>query len=123
MSCLILVNGLIDAKGAAYPDSREVEERRVYKLRSRQYIGPRQHYYFARIDYDGPFFVSEMFLQRRKREYESPPDGPAEAAWDMIQPDEYNYYQSYASEDPTKAPESKKAFEENCVLYFPSNRF
>ena len=68
-----------------------------------------------------------MVLQRRKREYESPPDGvsdgPAEAAWDMIQPDAYNYYQSYASGDPTKAPESKKAFEENCVLYFPSNRF
>lgn len=61
-----IVNGLIVAKGVAFPESPEVELGKVYKLRSNAYIKPGSEYYFARVDFDDSFFTSEMRTRRIK---------------------------------------------------------
>ena len=50
-----IVNGLISAKGIAYPETPEVELGKVYKLRSSSYIKSGCEYYFGRVEFDGGF--------------------------------------------------------------------
>ena len=120
-----IVNGLIDAKSAAYPETPEVESGKVYKLRSNSYIRSGMDYYFARVDFEDSLFVGEMRLTKKKRQYETIPPGlsPPEAKelWDRMTADANdNYMSSFARDDDTKIED---IFAKNCALYFPPNRF
>ena len=80
-----IVNGMIAAKGAGYPESTEVDEAKVFKLRSNSYISVGAEYYFARIDFESGIFVREMRLSAPKSSYSEPPmgtDGPGAEAWE-----------------------------------------
>ena len=122
-----IVNGLISAKGVAYPETPEVELGKVYKLRSSSYIKGGCEYYFGRVEFDGGFFVSEIRSRRSKREYSDIPTGIAgtgsEGMWQKIKPEETDHYDSNLSSNPGTANTLKEIFAKSCVLYFPFNRF
>ena len=120
-----IVNGLVSAKGVAYPETPEVETGKVYKLRSSSYVKTGSEYYFARIEFEDGLFVTEMRSRRQKQEYEALPPGLSEPdiqdAWNKISPDENDYIDSSFSLDNRGGIE--ELFAKNCVLYFPHNRF
>ena len=122
-----IVNGLISAKGTAFPESPEVDLDKVYKLRSSSYIKPGREYSFGRVDFDGAFFVSEIRTRRNKQEYSDVPAGisgtAAEAMWEKIGPAENDHYDSNITNDPNTTKTIDQIFAKNCILYFPFNRF
>ena len=122
-----IVNGLVAAKGIAFPESPEVELGRVYKLRSSSYIKPGSEYYFGRVDFDGAFFSGEIRIRRSKQEYSDVLPGisetAAEAMWEKIGPAENDYYDSNITKDPNTTKTIKEIFAKNSILYFPFNRF
>ena len=122
-----IVNGLIVAKGVAFPESPEVELGKVYKLRSSSYIKPGNEYYFSRVDFEGSFFTSEIRTWRNKQEYTDPPSGiletDAKTMWEKIAPEERDHYDSNVTSDPDTTRKVEGIFAKNCVLYFPFNRF
>ncbi len=122
-----IVNGLIAAKGVAFPETPEVEQGKVYKLRSNSYISPGSEYYYSRVDFDGAFFTSEIRTWRSKQEYTAAPAGISETAaqgmWDKMDPKENDHYDSNLTFDPSTTKRVEEKFAKNCVLYFPFNRF
>ena len=122
-----IVNGLVVAKGIAYPDSSEVDEGRVYKLRSSSYIRAGREYYFARVDFNGEWHVSELRPRRPKQDYEVAPEGilgtDAEALWERMSPESSDtFYLSLYPETDEASARVRDAFAKNCVLFFPSDR-
>lgn len=119
-----IVNGLITAKGIAYPETPEVETGRVYKLRSPSYIKSGKEIYFLRVDFENKLFLEEMVLAHPKQGSDVPAKlsgADAQNAWQKIafQKDDY-YHSNFASLTPDK---TKDIVSRNCVLYFPPNRF
>ena len=120
-----IVNGLLEAKSVAYPNTPEVELGTVYKLRSSFYIKPGSEYYFGRVDFEDGLFVTEMQSRRLKREYETVPIGLSEpdiqGAWDKMEPEGNDYFDSSFS--PNNKDKINGIFAKRCILYFPPNRF
>ena len=118
-----IVNGLVGAKGFAYPLTPEVEAERVYKLRSSSYIRTGSEFSYSRIVFQDGFFVEEMRLVRPKEEdmSESLQAASTEVreAWGKIQPNKTDHLlTNFRSSDSIR-----DIFEANCILYFPHNRF
>ena len=122
-----IVNGLIAAKGIAFPESPEVEPGKVYKLRSSAYIKPGGEYYFAKVDYDSSFYTSEIRTWRSKQEYPDVPAGisgtAAQTLWEKIGSEDNDHYDSNLANDRNTPKRVEEIFAKNCVLYFPFNRF
>lgn len=122
-----IVNGMIAAKDAKYPESSELDEARVFKLRSNSYITVGAEYYFARIDFESGIFIREMRLRRPKSTYTEPPmgtDSPGSEAWgsDFGQ-DGLDHFETNIRPYPDPAATSvSDLVSANCLLYFPSNR-
>ena len=120
-----IVNGLVSAKGVAYPDTPEVETGKVYKLRSSSYIKSECEYYFAKVDFEEDLFVTEMRSQKLKREYETTPPGVSEPgiqdAWNKMNSEQADYFES--SSISSNKSRIENIFSKRCVLYFPPNRF
>ena len=119
-----IVNGLLIGQGIAYPETPEVEDGKVYKIRSPSYIRTREDFYFARVDFEGKLSVGELVLQREKQDYPDVPSGisgtNAQAMWDKTNPKENQHYFSFS---PSRVKEIEDVFSKNCVLYFPPNRY
>ena len=120
-----IVNGLIAAKGIAFPQTPEVELGKVYKIRSSSYIRSGSEYYVARVGFEGNVFVEEMMLLKPKGEYASIPAGLSEPGikdlWDKMKRETDNNYMSSFSH--TSEDKIRNLFAKNCILYFPANRF
>ncbi len=121
-----VVNGLLIAQGAAFPETPEVESNKVYKLRSSTYIKEGREFSFSRVEYEGGFFVSEIRTMLLKEEYTSPPLGVSgtsvEPMWNKVVQGSDDFFDSNSSQQGTKRF-IEEAFRSNCVLYFPFNRF
>ena len=78
-------DGLISAKNLIYPDTPEVEEGKVYKIRSGFYIKSKKEFYFARVDFQDNLFIEEIRSAHPKEAYPNPPEEltghEAQAAW------------------------------------------
>ncbi len=120
-----IVNGLVSAKDIAYPDSREMEKDKVYKLRSNFYIKFGSEFYFAKAEFEDGLFVAEIRSQKLKREYDSLLDGAADAgiqdAWNKTKPERNDHFDSSSIVNNQSGVEN--IFSRKCVLYFPPNRF
>ena len=120
-----MVNGLIEAKGVAYPDTPDVEVGKVYKIRSGSYIKSGAEYYFARVDFENQLLVGELRLLKTKKEYESIPthlsQPEIQSLWDTMQSEAADSYMSSFSHN--KKAIIDQIFAKNCILYFPPNRF
>ena len=91
-----IVNGLVSAKGIAYPETPEVESGKVYKLRSSSYVKSGSEYYFGRVDFEDSLFLTEIRSHNQKQGYETLPTGPSEPdihdAWNKMKPEENDHF-------------------------------
>ena len=121
-----VVNGLVSAKGVAYAYSPEVETNRVYKLRSNSYIKSGSEYYFGRVEFEDGIYLGEMRTLRNRGGYEKTPRGIEESealdAWEQMDPNS-NDHPLTSIVEPNNEDKIKEIFANNCVLYFPPNRF
>ena len=122
-----IVNGLITAKAIAYPDTPEIMEGKVYKVRSSTYITSGKQHYFGNVEFEDGHFVSELHLKNRQDGYENIPaeigDGPAKTLWDKAKPYENSVQDSSFTSDENRRENVKDLMRQRCVLYFPSDRF
>ena len=120
-----IVNGLIAAKDIAYPDTPEVEIGKVYKIRSGSYIKSGREFYFSKVDFENELFIEEIRSVRLKQEYSGVPAGlsgtDAQNAWQKLNSKKFDYFGSGSL--PRNEDKVKDIFSQNCVLYFPPNRF
>lgn len=115
-----LVNTLINAKQTAFDDA-EVEQGRVYKYRSPQYIKAKAHYSYGRAEFGNGQFVEEWQLDIQKSKFEETYSfSPARKSWPSIPASEFSHFNSSLSNNEQAA---KELFENKCCLYFPVNRF
>ena len=122
-----IVNGLITAKGLAFPDSSEVKQGKVYKLRSSEYIKSGQEYYYSRVDFERGYTISEIRTRQTKDQYTDIPNGvagtPAQELWDQMDRSSNDYYQSTTSSHFGLDTRIREIFKQSCVLYLPANRY
>ena len=120
-----IVNGLIEAKGIVYPETSEMKEGKVYKLRSSLYIKSGREYSFGRIEFAEGLYVQEMRYRNLKREDGSAPTGLSEPntqeLWNKMKPGTSDSYGTNILRN--NEIKLRDIFAKNCVLYFPSNRF
>ena len=120
-----IVNGLIEAKNITYPDASEVDVGKVYKIRSDSYIKSGRSCYFARVDFENALFIEEIRSVQEKEATSSIPKElsgiAAQEAWRRMAAKERDHFHSNFS--VTNEDKVKGAISENCVLYFPPNRF
>ena len=120
-----VVNGLIAAKGVAYPGTPEVETGKVFKIRSPLYIRTGSEVCFARVDYEDDLFIEELTSLRPKEKSSEIPGGLAEqdarVAWERMRKGQHSNLNLTFRDDNREKVEG--IFAKNCVLYFPSNRF
>ena len=120
-----IVNSLVAAQQSAFPLSSEVEVGRVYKLRSPRYIAPGKEFSFARVDFADTLWSGELQLMKRKQHYDgAPPDGirgtDAAGLWDRMGNTDVSHFHSEGSNDTFRL---QQLFGDNCVIYFPPDRF
>ncbi len=131
-----VVNGLIAAKDGVYPDSREVNEDKVYKLRSPVYINMDNPFYYARVDFVEGLYISELLLRTPKSKVGDLPHGLDDPAiiplWDQMSDNESSMFDTnltlpkYGFRTEQQMADSEKVtrlVRNSCLLYFPSNRF
>ena len=120
-----IVNALIAAKDLAFPRSPEMEKDTVYKIRDNSYIHIGHNHYFAQVEFDNAFSLSEIRSRLNKMEYPDIPDEiagtDAEAIWRKMKPEENDCIESSFFQRNRSA--ALDIFARSCVLYFPPNRF
>ena len=120
-----IVNGLISAKDIIYTETPEVETGKVYKIRSGFYIKSEREFYFSKVDFENKLFIEEIRSVRLRQEYSSLPTGllgaDAQNVWKKMSSDQNDYFDSNSFHQNKRKIED--IFSQNCVLYFPPNRF
>ena len=121
-----IVNGLVSAQCAAFPETPEVEVGKVYKLRSPLYIRSGSEYSFAKVDFDNDLYTGEICLNSTKEDYSNSTlkdllSKDALELWNSMSNQDHNYIKSNIEVSMEK--KIQEIFSTNCVLYFPSNRF
>ena len=116
-----IVNGLISAKGIAYPETPEVETGKVYKFRTPLYIKSGRKIYFSRVDFENKLFIEEMVLAHPKPGSGIPPaelsGTDAQNAWKNMTFQTYDYYRS--NFDELNSDQTKTSFSETAFSTFP----
>ena len=123
-----IVNGMIEAKHVAYPQSRELDKDKVFKMRDGKYVAVGSDYCFGRVDFEQGQFIQELILRQRKERESSPPmqsGTPAHSLWKSAEVGRIDHYQtSFAtSKSSTGRLVASELAAANCLLYFPPNRF
>ena len=120
-----IVNGLLLAKSLVFSETPEVEQGKVYKLRSSSYIKTGEEGYFAQVDFEDGFHFGEIRTRNAKDSYATMPSEfrypDAEKAWNSM---ERSKNDSIHSNIDVRATERLSGlFSKNCVLHIPANRF
>lgn len=121
-----IVNGLLSAKDRIYPDAREVELGKVFKLRSGSYIRHGSDAYFARVSYEGDLYMGELRSRHSKQDYNTMPQelslaasGPAE--WNQMENTTNDHHFENISAVSTDT--LRRMMTTNALLYFPHDRY
>lgn len=119
-----IVNGLMRAQGSVYPENSEVEKDKVYKFRSPLYIKTGAEYYFGRVEFEQDLHCEELQLNQLKKDFGDKPatlvGEDASRLWQSTPDDgSSNFGANFAQ----KSSKLKDLFNNNCILYFPPNRF
>lgn len=117
-----VVNALLGLKQQIYEDA-EIDKGKVYRLRYPLGIHGNTHFYFARLNFDKDVSLIEWQLNRPKESFtESDELQAIDPSWQQIPPNETSYYALPLGElGPLHLLE--KNLTENCLLYFPADRF
>jgi len=115
-----LLNALMAAQQVAFDDA-EVEEGKVYKLRSPQYIKNGSAYCYARVNFGPDCSCYEWQLPCSREDYVEKFGTPEiDSSFGEIPLHEASTFNTNFFNNPV---EVSKQFRSNCVLYFPANRF
>lgn len=117
-----VVNALIGLKQQIYKDA-EVEKDRVYRIRPPLGIHGSTHFYFARLNFDNGVSLIEWQLDKQKELFAEPNEFQAiDPSWQQIPSNETSHYALPLGElSPLHLLE--KSLTENCLLFFPADRF
>ena len=120
-----LVNGLLSAQAVVYPDSPEVDLGKVFKIRSNGYIRMGTQGYFARVDFEDGLHIGEIRTSRPKQDYQIEPEEfstqHAKEAWELVkETDNDHLFSNISRNNENKV---RHLFLNNCIQYFPHNRF
>ncbi len=122
-----IVNALLQAKDAVYPETPEMDPGRVYKLKTNFYIRTGSQFSFSRVDFEDGWFLSELTTMRPKQDYPDVPAGitgtAAESMWGLLDAGSYDSARTNFNDDYAAFSKLQRVFSNNCVLYFPFNRF
>ncbi len=117
-----IVNGLLLAQQAAYPETPEVTAGKVYKLHSPSYVKSGCEFSFSRVEFEHNLNIGELQLAKRRQDYDEVPSGilgtDAEQLWRGMDPAENSVFLPRFNDGHIQ-----ELFERNCILYFPPNRF
>ncbi len=115
-----IVNAMIVAKGSVFSDS-EVEEGKVYKLRSPTYIRHGKDYYRAYVHFDDNFFQGEIQATYPRAQFESIKTyTPNDMNWSRM---DMNSTSIFVSNFDEREAEVRERLSKSIMLYFPPNRF
>jgi len=119
-----IVNGLMKAQGSVYPENSEVEKDKVYKFRSPLYIKTGDEYYFGRVEFEQDLHYEELQLNELKKNFVDKAatlvGEDASRLWKSISDDKSSKFRHNFAQNSS---ELKDLFNNNCILYFPPNRF
>jgi len=116
----LVVNPLIVAKRLFFDDA-EVEQNRVYKLRSPLYISSNEHHYYTRLLFENDYECIEWQLPIRKKEFQGTFGYiPTGTKWVNIEETETSLFWTNFQDKKT---ELRDLISKRCLLYFPANRF
>lgn len=122
-----IVNALLNAKDIVYPLAPEVETGRAYRLKTNFYIRTGHQFSFTRVDFEDGWFQSDITTIKPKREYPNVPAGvagtAAEYMWRQLDAGSNDHTETNIRSEQPAFGKLERLFSENCVLYFPSNRF
>ena len=122
-----IVNALLQAKDLVYPATPEVDPGRVYKLKTNFYIRTGSDFSFARVDFEDGWYVSELTMMKAKQEYSGVPASiagtAAESMWRRLDAGSNDRSETNFGGDHATFSKLQRLFAENCVQYFPFNRF
>lgn len=115
-----IVNALITAKQVIYNDC-DVENGKVFKYRSPSYINVNNTYSYSKVTFEEAIFLKEWQLNMSKKDYEKHyKHTPLNDDWKDINENETS---SFIANFQDKNEEIKRLVDNNCILYFPPNRF
>jgi hypothetical protein len=122
-----IVNALVGFKQQAF-ERAEVEQSRVYRVRSRMFIRYGTSWYHAKLEFEEGLSLEEWVLDRPRKAFEAEVSPlPANPAWRQMADDESDcIVLTPQPQNPAFRALSKpiqKLFRENIVLFFPSDRF
>ena len=117
-----IVNGLLYAQSEAYPESPEVEQGKVYKLRSPQYVTSGKEYSFTQVNFMDLSPVRELNLIKQKRDFDQMPAGiegtDAQNIYEGLPPEEISILKTGFDQQA-----ALRFLGQGCALYFPPSRF
>ena len=122
-----IVNPLMVMQQLIYDGTPEVDVGKAYKLRHPLYITSGKQYSFGRVGFQNDLYYEELCLNQSKKNFAQDYAGllqnnDTNEIWKEMHDNDYSRTRSNIS-DPGKKEIMKDAFNENCVLYFPPNRF
>ncbi|KAF0114133.1 MAG: hypothetical protein FD150_1716 [Rhodobacteraceae bacterium] len=112
-----IVNALATAQSVFFEDS-DVEQGRVYKLRSPSYIREGSTYSIGEVRFTGGAKVAEIQLSTRKRDFIGEP--PSYSSWSSVLEMESSHFDTNISRNSSDV---HSALLGGIYLYFPPNRF
>lgn len=117
-----VVNALLGIKQQIFEDA-EIEKGKVYRLRSALGIHGSAQFYFARLNFDQGISLIEWQLDKQKELFPEPNELQAiDTSWQNIPANETSHYALPLGE--LSAPHLlEKSLGENCLLFFPADRF
>jgi predicted ATP-binding protein involved in virulence len=115
-----ITNALLSAEQELF-DNCEVEKGKVYKYRSQNYIKVGSQYSFGKVEFEEDLTCVEWQLNRTRQEFEKEYEmAPIHKEWNDIPENETNLFKPNFN---SKKQKLKTIYNQNCILYFPPNRF
>jgi predicted ATPase len=123
----LIVNALVGFKQQAF-EQAEIEHNRVYRVRSQMFIRGGTNWSHAKLEFEEGLSLEEWVLDRPRKTFEAEVNPlPADPGWRQIPEDGTSFFmltpqpQNLLGRVPSKP--IQKLFQENVVLFFPSDRF
>ena len=119
-----IVNSLLMAQSKIFPQSSEMPDDKIYKVRSQQYIRHGHEFSYVRLDFDGDFSTTELCYRGIKQDGDSLPAELAgtvpEDFWNLIP---VGTSSAIAPTIPNQSwLDVGTSYNSGCVLYFPCDR-
>lgn len=97
----------------------------MFKLRSPTYIKSGREYFWTRIEFEHNLYLQELFLKHQKEKFDKKSNFSFESInqiWDSM-PENSREKFDHNFSDIGPGHNANNPFQEDCILYFPPDRF